>query len=103
MSVVVLFSILFQSVHTFEHLIEQLSEKKCLHKNRFVSDITHEHDNFDDCFVCEFSFSAYIAFDLNQISFNKSIDFIKKDSHFFKESNHFYSGISYSLRGPPII
>lgn len=103
LSVVVLFSILFQSVHSFEHLVKQLSEKKCHHKPILAFDITHEHKHFDDCFVCEFALGFYVDYDLKKISFSKNSPIYKNDSFHYEGSNYYFTGISYSLRGPPFV
>ncbi len=103
MSVVILFAILFQSLHSFEHLTKELTEKKCLHKHNSDKQITHKHKDFDKCFVCEFAFSSYIPNKIQSFSFSNDFNFHKLDSCFLIESSHYYSGISYSLRGPPIV
>lgn len=103
MSVVILFAILFQSLHNYEHLLKQITEKKCFHKHVFDKEITHQHKHFDKCFVCEFAFSSFITSNIQSFSFNNDSNFFKKDSYFLQESNDFFSGISYSLRGPPTV
>jgi hypothetical protein len=103
MSIVILFAILFQSLHSFEHLTKELTEKKCFHKHVSDKQITHEHQDFDKCFVCEFAFSSYISSDLQSFRFHNYCNFYKNDSYFLKESHFFFTGISYSLRGPPIV
>ena len=103
MSVVILFAILFQSIHSFEHLTKQLTEKKCLHKHTSIADITHEHKVFDKCFTCEFAFSSFISTSIQSFVFANGLCLYNGNSYFLKESVHYYSGISYSLRGPPIV
>lgn len=103
MSIVILFAILFQSFHSYEHLVNQITEKKCLHKHVSDKEITHQHKHFDKCFVCEFAFSSYISSNTQSFSFSNDSYFFKNDSYFLKESNVYFSGISYSLRGPPIV
>ncbi len=102
-SVVILFSILFQSAHSYEHLIKQLSEKKCLHEHRYNFEVTHEHQDFDKCFVCEFVFSSNVLQNLNSFSFSNDAEIFKKESYFLTEFVPYFTGISYSLRGPPTI
>ena len=103
MSVVILFAIFFQSVHSYEHLAKELSEKKCFHKHSSDKEITHQHKDFDKCFVCEFSFSGYIKTNLKSFSFINGLNFYKNQSYFLKTSSSYFSGISYSLCGPPIV
>lgn len=99
--VAVFSSILFQSVHTFEHILAEFSEDKCEHLYDTGSEqITHEHHNFDHCFSCDFHFSNYVKTEILSVPL------------YFRAiySNHFaliidqppyYSGIHYLLRGPP--
>ncbi len=100
--IVVLFSMLSQSFHNYEHLIEQLSKKKC-HEKHIVSgtQISHEHNNLEHCFACEFTFSNYIPLAFSKITFLNSIIIFKNSFFYIKEINQFYKGIPYPLRGPP--
>jgi hypothetical protein len=99
-AIAVLFSILFQSFHSFEHLEKQLSEKQCHHRYHSDSEITHQHHNFDHCYVCEFTFSNFISpvtfFHEPQLSTTAIPYFFTKT-----QTRQFFSGSSYSLRGPP--
>ncbi|NRT13469.1 hypothetical protein [Flavobacterium sp. 14A] len=62
LAMTVLFAMLFQSLHTYEHLIKQLAQTECHHKyNPSHTEITHQHHNYDSCKVCHFSFGNYIA------------------------------------------
>ncbi len=101
MSVVILFAILFQSLHSYEHLAKELTLKKCVHKHVSEKQITHQHNTFDKCFVCEFAFSTYIPSSVQSLTFINDCDSYQNDSNFLIESNDYFSGISYSLRGPP--
>lgn len=103
MSFVILFAILSQSVHSFEHLAKELTEKKCLHKHNSSKEITHQHSKLHKCFVCEFSFSSYISLDLQTIYFVNHSNLFENKSFYLKESTDFFSGIPYLLRGPPTI
>ena len=103
MAVVILFAILFQSLHSYEHLVKEIITKKCLHKHVSSKQITHQHTKFDKCFVCEFAFSSFITSNIQSFSYCNDSNFYKNDSCFLTESNDFFSGISYSLRGPPIV
>ena len=101
MSVVILFAILFQSVHSYEHLTEKLLEKKCYHQRHSNQEITHKHNSFDNCFVCQFAFSNYI-----NISFNSNFGFIKNQilqlkTSYYKSITINIFDVNYLLRGPP--
>jgi exopolysaccharide biosynthesis protein len=98
----VLFSILFQYVHSYEHMAKQLSEKKCHHKYTSSEEITHQHLNFEDCFVCNFTISNFIASDIHHFEFKKIS--IPSGYSFFKsrEITQFFKGSLFALRAPPI-
>lgn len=99
----VLFSMLFESLHKYEHIAAQLAEIQCVHKKNSTTEITHQHHNFDFCVVCAhklstFTFSFNTAFDLVFLDhYSKSTDFRSK------EITQFFKGSLFSLRGPPIV
>jgi len=99
--VTVVFTLLFQSVHSYEHVSHQLSEKKCHHSYRFRSEITHSHHNTNHCFVCEFTPSHGVT---AAISFFEVKPFIAapKYTFFYAEQVVFYyKGSLFALRAPP--
>ncbi|MFV8360393.1 hypothetical protein [Flavobacterium sp. LS1P3] len=100
--VTVLFSMLFQSFHTYEHLEKQLSKKQCHHKyNVTGTEITHQHHKLDHCYVCEFAFGSYITpKDFSYQLYSNSAEI----PYFFTtaETVISFSGSLYSLRGPPV-
>ncbi|WP_281309551.1 hypothetical protein [Flavobacterium flavigenum] len=101
LGLMVLFSILFQSIHSYEHISQQLSEKKCHHNyNDANGEITHQHHNDDSCFICNFSFGSYIApenFIFQFFNNHQEIPYFFG----FSESIISFSGSLYALRGPP--
>ena len=101
MSLVILFAILFQSVDNYEHLVQKLTEKKCSHTENKSNQITHQHHGFENCFVCDFAFSTYLNTGINFFSFRNPFACKNLQLFFVKTTNYFFSGISYSLRGPP--
>ena len=95
-----LFSMLFQSLHSFEHLTELLSEKQCHHKYASPHEITHQHHNFDHCFVCDFTFGSFIWPE----SFSYQLHFVKTGTpYLFSETGIIISDFRSTnpLRGPP--
>lgn len=101
LALAVLFSMLFQSVHSYEHVAKQLSEKKCLHKYTSSKEITHQHHDFEHCFVCHFTVSSFVASDISRFEFQKTT--IPPGYTFFKsrEITQFFKGSLFALRAPP--
>ena len=99
----VLFSILSQSLHTYEHFSQQFADKECHHKknNYGEPEITHQHHSQDDCKVCHFSFGSYIA--PKAIAYQLRSNF-KMVPYFnnAQERIFIFSGSMYAHRGPPI-
>lgn len=98
--VTVLFAILFQSLHSYGHILEEKatfthfdSSKKDIHVNN------HDHEK---CFVCEFTFSNFIGTEFASFRFQQSFKAIAY-SFFYNEAPSFFSGSQYSLRGPPLL
>ena len=101
LAIAVLFSMLFQSYHSYEHLAKQLSQKECHHKYNSSSEITHQHHNLEHCYVCEFSFGSYISPDT--FSYQLNADYL--EIPYFLTVNEAvipFSGSLYSHRGPPV-
>ena len=97
----VLFAMLFQSVHSYEHLAKQFSKKKCSHKYISSHEITHQHHSFDNCFVCNFTLSSFISSDVTHFEFKK-ITFPSEYSFFkSREITQFFKGSLFALRAPP--
>src|SRR6187402_2418836 len=95
-------AMLFQSIHSYEHLEEELSVKECLHNldgNKSV--ITHHHHHLDNCFVCEFTFAHFISPDIQSFSFARVAIATKYTFTYSREITQFFRGSLFSLRGPP--
>ena len=97
----VLFSILFQSFHSYEHLAKQFAEKQCHHHyNAGKTEFTHHHTEFDHCFVCEFTLSSFVSPERFTFKFQT----IQREIPYFfntTEAAETFSGSSCALRGPP--
>ncbi|MBC7846804.1 MAG: hypothetical protein H7Y10_09955 [Flavobacterium sp.] len=101
LALAILFAMLFQSVHSYEHLAKQLSEKKCHHQFTSKQEITHQHHNFDHCFVCNFTISNFVSsgnsnFEFIKINFSSEYSFFKS-----REITQFFKGSLFALRAPP--
>ena len=99
----VLFSMLFQYVHSYEHLAKQLSEKECHHKYTSKQEITHQHISFDHCFVCDFTISTFISSDIFNFEFKKIIIPSGYSLLNSRKITQFFKGSLFALRAPPII
>lgn len=103
LALTVLFSILFQSIHSYEHIVKQLSEKQCHHNyNDPQGEVTHQHHDYDLCYVCHFAFGSYIIpeeFSIQLYTLHKEIPY------FFTHSEKIFSfsESAYLLRGPPAV
>jgi hypothetical protein len=101
LSIVVLFSILFQSVHSYEHLIKQISEKKCHHKVTNSSQITHQHHNLEHCFVCDFTLGGFVTPNISLFKFLKNQICTRYSNFYSREITNYFKGSLFSLRAPP--
>lgn len=104
MGLMILFAIVFQSFHSFKHLVNQFSEKKCHHiYHNHKTEVNHGHDGLEKCFVCEFALSNYAEIKYKEKFFLRQPIFCKLSSFYSNENIVFYSGSPYSLRGPPTV
>ena len=102
LALTVLFAMLFQSIHSYEHLVQQLSEKKCHHEYTSKHQITHQHHSFDHCYVCDFKMSQFVGEEI--FTFKSQNTIIHSGYTFFKsrEITEFFKGSLFVLRGPPV-
>ena len=103
MSIVILFAILFQSFHSYEHLVKQISEKHCYHKATTGSQITHQHHNFEKCLICEVTFSPFTTTEFYSFQLKKTFTPSRYSLFYSKEITHFFKGSLFALRAPPIV
>lgn len=102
MSVTVLFAMLFQTIHSYEHIYKQLTEQRCDH--HYVDgqkQITHSHSADTNCHVCHFAFSTFIPNNFQALSFHKVN--IETSYLFFytRGASVFFKGSLFALRAPP--
>jgi hypothetical protein len=103
MGLMILFAIFFQSIHSFEHLVKQFSEKQCHHiYHNHKTEVTHGHDGLEKCFVCEFAFSSYTPTPLKSFEFRQKEVSTAYTFFYSKEITQKFRGSLFSLRGPPI-
>lgn len=96
--IAVLFAILFQSLHSYEHILED--EFTITHTNSSQKDLHANDHHHGKCFVCEFTFSTFIGTEFASFQFKPSFEAIEY-SFFYNEIPTIFSGKSTSLRGPP--
>ncbi len=102
MGLTVLFAVLFQSIHSFEHLAQQFSGESCIHKYSEKTTLNHSH-HWEKCSVCDFVFSPTTEIKSVIVSFENPV-FYNKTLYFSTSENiPFFTGSSFSLRGPPIV
>ncbi len=95
-----LISIVVQSLHGYEHLEKQFSEKVCEHKHANSTELTHQHKSFEQCLVCAISFHSSIA--AENFVYHLASDSQVAANYFFTSPTIIsFSGSLYSLRGPP--
>ncbi len=104
MSLMVLSAMLFQTIHSYEHVFKQLSEKQCEHhSSNNQKEITHSHDVDTKCHICHFAFSTFIPNSLQTVVFQK-IQIESKPIFIFTQSvSTFFKGSLFALRAPPAL
>ncbi|MFV8363725.1 hypothetical protein ACNQGO_10090 [Flavobacterium sp. ZT3P35] len=103
LTLTVLFSMLFQSVHKYEHIAQQLSEFQCVHKKNSSTEITHQHHGYDFCGVCAFKVSSFTFLLLPTFESNTSELPLKKSAFASTEITQFFKGSLFALRAPPLV
>ncbi len=99
-ALVLLGSLVLQSLHGLEHLEKQFLEKVCEHKQLNSTELTHQHKGFEQCLVCAISFQSGIISTKFQFPIATTPEVATH--FFFKFPTVFsFSGSTYSLRGPP--
>lgn len=101
LSMAVLFSILFQAIHSYEHYSELLTEKKC-HHDHSKNEITHSHTISEKCMICDFNFSSYTTPDFFSFEFHKTTTVTHTALVSFQKNAIFFKGSLFALRAPPL-
>lgn len=96
--IAVLFAILFQSLHSYEHILEENETYTKLDSSK--KDVHANDHNHGKCFVCEFTFSNFIGAEFTSFQFKTSFQAIAY-SFFYTETPSVFSGSQATLRGPP--
>jgi len=104
MSLTVLFAMLFQTIHSYEHVYKQLTEKRCDHTSvAHKNQITHSHTVENNCPVCHFAFSTFISNSVSAFSFQKPNASILTVFFYKAATSTFFKGSLFALRAPPAL
>lgn len=104
MSLTVLFAMLFQTIHSYEHVYKQLTEKRCDHKyTAHKNQITHSHSVENNCPLCHFTFSIFISNSFRTLSFHKQEVSTLTVFFYNRETSTFFKGSLFALRAPPAL
>jgi hypothetical protein len=104
LSMAVLFSTLFQSIHSYEHHSEKLLAKHCPHlSSKNKTELTHRHSVIEKCFTCHFSFSSFTSPDFFTFLFTKNSSVAFFPSFYSFQHSSFFKGSLFSLRAPPVV
>lgn len=103
LSLTVLFSILFQSVHSYVHQseinTEQIAKQK-FSKNK--SEVTRNNHTINlKCAACDFQFSCFTASDFFLFQFVKTTIISTINAVVSTQKFSFFTGSFFSLRAPP--
>ena len=103
MSFAVLFAMLFQTVHSYEHILKQSAEKHCDHKyTPGQKEITHSHSVDANCHICHFAFSTFIPNAFQTFTFHKTVANTSYTFLYFEGISTFFKGSLFALRAPPV-
>lgn len=99
----VLFTILFQSIHSYEHYSEQIVTKNSVkHFSKNKTEINSNQSINEECPICDFQFSSFTANGFYLFSFDKN-NVVKAFTFSFSEQHSsFFKGCFFSLRAPPL-
>jgi hypothetical protein len=98
----VLLTILFQSIHAYEHHSEQIEAKYSQHHSKNKVKINNKHSISEKCFSCDFNFYQFTT--ANFFAFEFHIHKVVTTFFLFSSQQHpsFFAGSFFSLRAPPI-
>ncbi|MEL1253118.1 hypothetical protein AAEO57_04990 [Flavobacterium sp. DGU38] len=104
MSVMVLFAMLFQTIHSYEHIYAQIHENHCDHKyTPGQKQITHIHNVENNCSICHFEFSTFVSNTFYTYTFHKANVPDVQEFIYSPKTTVFFKGSLFALRGPPAL
>ena len=94
MTILVVCTMMYQSVHSFTHILEEITVENAHH------DGSHHHVDSKHCYVCDFTFSPFTTVDFQSFTFLTPQKPFQK--YAFSEQSFCYLSIQNTfLRGPP--
>lgn len=95
---------LFQTIHSYEHVFKQLTAKPCVHHTSAnQKEITHSHDVDSKCPICHFAFSTFLPNSFDTLIFQKIQNETKAVFIYTKSVSTFFKGSLFALRAPPAL
>ena len=99
---VLLATMVFQTKHSYAHLLEQLEAAVCHHENAYsTKQITHAHHYAEPCSVCAYTISSFLATPVLFLEHTPKMERLQKEAFYYSSAVVFYSGSLRTLRGPP--
>lgn len=100
----VLFSILFQSIHSYEHFLNQETTSFVnSNENDGTTKVQILDHNHEKCFVCEFTLSGFIATEFSTFKPQFTFEAFAQINFSTTQTPDVFSGSLFSHRGPPSI
>ncbi|WP_024979973.1 hypothetical protein [Flavobacterium succinicans] len=99
---ILLATMVFQTKHSYSHLLEQLNVVVCHHdSDPSTKQITHAHHYTESCTVCAFSISSFLPVSLLFWDTDTIITIPNEVSFYVASKVVCYSGSLFALRAPP--
>jgi len=96
------FALLFQSIHSVEHLSQIVTEKVCVHEpSNSKTTITHQHHGVEKCNLCDFTFSQFTSPIKVTFDFHSAVFIASKVVSIYETIKPNFEGSLFSHRGPP--
>ena len=102
LTLIVLFPILFQVVHIYEHHSENReAQQQSISQDTSENQLKMNQTISEDCFVCDFKFTVHSLTSIFIYSFPVDSSVAANQLFFLPKVIYFYCGSLFSLRAPP--
>ena len=104
MALIVLFAILFPSVHSYEHISDSGFDKQKTetHNSLTKSEFKINGHSTEKCSICDFKFSTFATTSFTPFQFLKKNVVIHYSFFYSKTLSTFFTGSLFLLRAPPV-